>query len=163
MKFVPAGWELKSLADLGKLHCGQSPSVSEVNHDQIGTPYVTGPEQWDGRSLTVDKWTTNPKRVVPDGCIFITVKGAGVGKLFGGVACAIGRDVYAYEPSGSLDKKFIEHTLRFNIESILRHAKGDIPGLSKSHILDHATAFPPLNEQRRIVTKIEELFSNLDA
>jgi type I restriction enzyme S subunit len=160
---LPKGWVNTSLAAIGKLYCGQSPSVSEVNHSGKGTPYVTGPDQWDGSALTVDKWTTNPKRVVPDGCIFITVKGAGVGTLFAGVACAIGRDVYAYEPANGLSRKFIEHSLRYNILQILQHAKGDIPGLSKDHILGHQTSFPPLNEQHRIVAKIEELFSDLDA
>ncbi|MFO0877416.1 MAG: hypothetical protein U0840_08580 [Gemmataceae bacterium] len=64
---------------------------------------------------------------------------------------------------GELSRKFIEYSLRFNIAQVLRHAKGDIPGLSKGHILGHITAFPPLAEQRRIVAKIEELFSDLDA
>jgi type I restriction enzyme S subunit len=125
--------------------------------------YVTGPEQWDGRTLTIDKWTKKPKRVVPDGCIFVTVKGAGVGTLFPGVACAIGRDVYAYEPSAELSAKYIEHYLRYNISEVIRHAKGDIPGLSKGHILGHVTAFPPRDEQGRIVARLDELFSDLDA
>lgn len=160
---LPVGWATASLSDVGDLHGGQSPSVSDVNRDGIGTPYVTGPDQWDGVTLHLDKWTTNPKRVVPDGCIFITVKGAGVGTLFPGVACAIGRDVYAFEPSPLLSRRFIEHSLRYNIAEVLRHAKGDIPGLSKGHILGHVTAFPPFNEQLRIVAKLDELFSDLDA
>jgi type I restriction enzyme S subunit len=162
-RLLPKGWVDASLDAVGKLFCGQSPSVSDVNHNGEGTPYVTGPDQWDGSTLTLDKWTTNPKRLVPDGCIFITVKGAGVGKLFAGIACAIGRDVYAYKPAKDLSRKFIEHSLRYNISQILRYAKGDIPGLSKDHILGHLTSFPPLAEQRRIVAKIEELFSDLDA
>lgn len=160
---LPKGWVEASLAQVGVLFCGQSPSASDVNHEGRGTPYVTGPEQWDGSTLTVDKWTTNPKRQVPEGCIFITVKGAGVGTLFAGVPCAIGRDVYAYKPAKGLSRGFIEHSLRYNISQVLRHAKGDIPGLSRDHILSHITAFAPLNEQRRIVAKIEELFSDLDA
>ncbi|HEX2837098.1 MAG TPA: restriction endonuclease subunit S [Phycisphaerales bacterium] len=159
----PSGWSLVSLGDIGRLHCGQSPSVANVNRVGKGTPYVTGPDHWDGSTLTADKWTTDPRRVVPDGCIFITVKGAGVGTLFPGIACAIGRDVYAYEPGKGLSSKFVEHALRFQIGEVLRHAKGDIPGLSKDHILDHQMAIPSPQEQRRIVAKIEELFSDLDA
>lgn len=101
--------------------------------------------------------------MVPDGCIFITVKGAGVGKLFPGIACAIGRDVYAYHPSPELPRKFIELSLRFTIAEVVSEAKGDIPGLSKSHILQHSIPLPPVNEQKRIISKIEELFSELDA
>ena len=104
---LPSGWVATSLSEVGILYCGQSPSVADVNRHGEGTAYVTGPEMWDGSTLKVDKWTTNPKRLVPDGCIFITVKGAGVGTLFAGVACAIGRDVYAYKPAQSLCRIFV--------------------------------------------------------
>jgi type I restriction enzyme S subunit len=160
---LPSGWAATSLDDVGTLHCGQSPPASEVNSEGKGTPYITGPEHWDGNTLAVDKWTTDPRRVVPSSCIFITVKGAGVGTLFPGIAGAIGRDVYAYGPSTELSVTFIEHSLRFSIAEILRHAKGDIPGLSKGHILGHRVGVPPRKEQDRVVAKIEELFSDLDA
>ena len=35
---LPKGWAKASLDAVGTLHCGQSPSVSEVNHDADGTP-----------------------------------------------------------------------------------------------------------------------------
>jgi type I restriction enzyme S subunit len=162
-KGLPNGWAKVSLADVGTLYCGQSPQTAEVNQVGRGMPYFTGPEQWDGHQLLVTKWTTDPRRVVPDGCVFITVKGAGVGTLFPGMAGAIGRDVYAYEPSQSLSVKFIEHSLRHNIDQVLQHAKGDIPGLSKNHILNQIIAFPPRNEQDRIVAEIETQFTRLDA
>jgi type I restriction enzyme, S subunit len=42
-------------------------------------------------------------------------------------------------------------------------AKGsNINNLKREHILDHQLALPPYPEQRRIVAKIEELFSELD-
>jgi type I restriction enzyme S subunit len=160
---LPKGWQACTLDSVGVLFCGQSPPTSAVNRDGKGMAYVTGPEQWDGSTLHIDKWTTAPTRVVPDGCVFITVKGAGVGTLFPGKACTIGRDVYAYKPTEGVLQRFIEHSLRFNIGQVLRHAKGDIPGLSKSHILEHEMGIPPLPEQNRIVEKIEELFSDLDA
>ncbi len=160
---LPTGWARTTLEPLGSLYCGQSLTASKVNRDGKGVPYVTGPEQWDGEKVHKDKWTTEPARMAPDGCIFITVKGAGVGKLFPGIACAIGRDVYAYHPSPELPRKFIELSLRFTIAEVVAEAKGDIPGLSKAHILQHSIPLPPLAEQKRIVAKIEELFSELDA
>jgi type I restriction enzyme, S subunit len=41
-------------------------------------------------------------------------------------------------------------------------AQGDIPGLSKDHILDHYIGLCSIEEQRAIVSKIELLFSELD-
>lgn len=159
---IPPSWEATNLEALGTLFCGQSPSAKDVNGDGNGTPYVTGPEQWDGRKLHLHKWTTTPKRIVPEGCIFITVKGAGVGKLFAGVACAIGRDIYAFHPHSSVDRRFLELALKFTINRLILQAKGDIPGLSKNDLFGHEIGLPPLAEQRRIVAKIEELFSELD-
>ena len=157
-----ASWRTASLNELGQLYCGQSPASSTVNTNGQGTVYVSGPEQWDGHKIRQDKWTNDPKRVVPDGCIFITVKGAGVGKIFPGISCAIGRDVYAFKPKAELSAKFIEHAIRFSVQDVLRHAVGDIPGLSKAHILQHEIGLPEPQEQERIVAEIEKQFSRLD-
>ncbi|MGE3787467.1 MAG: restriction endonuclease subunit S [Nitrospirales bacterium] len=157
-----SSWSITTLNELGQLYCGQSPSSSKVNRDRSGMLYVSGPEQWDGQRIRQEKWTTDPKRVVPKGCIFITVKGAGVGKIFPGISCAIGRDIYAFQPKDSLSVRFIEHAIRFTVQDILKHAAGDIPGLSKSHILQHKIGIPDLEEQERIVEEIEKQFSRLD-
>jgi type I restriction enzyme S subunit len=90
------------------------------------------------------------------------VKGAGVGKIFPGIRCAIGRDIYAFKPREGMSPKFVELALLNTVQDIIFHAKGDIPGLSKSHILDHSIALPGSAEQERIASKILELFSDLD-
>ncbi len=145
------------MSALGTVHCGQSPPTGTVNRDGIGSPYVTGPEQWDGKSVHLNKWTTDPKRFAPARSIFVTVKGAGVGTLFPGVAAAIGRDVYAFEPADDVDDGFVMYALKNSIDELKSHAVGDIPGLSRSDILDHAVSLPPLDEQRRIVAKLDAL------
>src|ERR1700674_1142262 len=86
---MPEGWAEATLEDVGYLYCGQSPATQFVNTQRVGTPYITGPDQWNGSELHVDKWTSDPRRIVPEGCIFVTVKGAGVGTIFPGVPGAI--------------------------------------------------------------------------
>jgi type I restriction enzyme S subunit len=155
---LPEGWADIALEEIGRLHCGQSPATRFVNTDGRGTPYVTGPDQWDGRELRVHKWTTDPRRIIPAGCVFITVKGAGVGTIFPGVPAAIGRDVYAYEPASTLSYRFVMRALELTISEIKRQAAGDIPGLSKDHILTHVIGLPPIKEQERILSAIGFLF-----
>ncbi len=156
---LPEGWKWVKLGEVGKLFCGQSPSVSEVNREGKGILYVTGPEQWNGKHIEENKWTEFPKRVVPEGTIFITVKGAGVGKLFPGTNCAIGRDVYAFYPSTDLSFKFSYYALKHNIDLVIRKAQGDIPGLAKNHILDHYIGICSIKEQNIIIQEIESRLS----
>ncbi|WP_426291294.1 restriction endonuclease subunit S [Sphingomonas sp. TWP1-3-1] len=159
---LPPGWARAKLGDIGILYAGQSPSAETVNEEGRGTPYVTGPEQWDGRAFYKSKWTTDPRRIVPEGCIFITVKGGGVGKTFPGVAAAIGRDIQAYLPSLELDFQFMLRTIAYRASEIIEHARGDIPGLSKHHIEDYAAAIPPVAEQRRIVARLDDMSALID-
>jgi len=159
---LPPGWIRTNLAHLGEIYCGQSPSVAEVNTEGNGVPYVTGPEQWNGHRIDRNKWTEHPRRIAPEGSIFITVKGAGIGKLFPGIHAAIGRDIYAFKASDGIDPDYVFYALRHTIDEVVLNGKGDIPGLSKSHILDHAIGLPGAREQRRIVEKIDQLFSEMD-
>jgi len=162
MSELPAGWASATLGDIGVLYTGQSPSADTVNQEGRGTSYVTGPEQWDGSAFHKPKWTTDPRRIVPEGCIFITVKGGGVGKTFPGIPAAIGRDIYAYQPSTELDYQFILRTIAYRAAEIIEHAQGDIPGLSKHHIEGYSAAIPPLSEQRRIVAALEDIGARID-
>lgn len=162
MSELPAGWARATLGDIGILYTGQSPSADTVNQEGKGISYVTGPEQWDGSAFHKPKWTTDPRRIVPEGCIFITVKGGGVGKTFPGIPAAIGRDIYAYQPSVELDFQFILRTIAYRASEIIEHAQGDIPGLSKHHIEGYSAAIPPVSEQRRIVARLEEVGARID-
>lgn len=158
----PKMWKWVKLESLGHLICGQSLSVKEVNTDGKGVLYVTGPEQWNGKYIEEIKWTEYPKRLAPNDSIFITVKGAGVGKLFNGTFCSIGRDIYAFCPYQPVSTSFIIYYLKHTIEQIVLQARGDIPGLSKNHILDHIIGLPSLDEENQIIQEIESRLSICD-
>lgn len=155
--------EIKPLAFAGKVIVGQSPSKSEVNSEGKGEPYVTGPEQWDGRKILHHKWTEHPKRMAPERSIFVTVKGAGVGTTFPGCYAAIGRDVYAFVPNENMNYTYILFAIQASAKDVVLKAKGLIPGLTKSDIVDHEVYLPSINEQTEIVHRVEELFAFSDS
>mgnify|MGYP000977362199 CR=1 FL=1 len=155
-------WITTTLGQLGIIICGQSPKISEVNTRGEGILYITGPEQWDGKEIKKNKWTLLPKRIAPDGSIFITVKGAGVGKLFPGTRCAIGRDIYAFKPGPFMNYSYVYYALKHSIDEVIMKAQGDIPGLSKNHIMDHCIGLCSKREQDQIVHEIETRLSVCD-
>lgn len=155
--------KIKPLAFAGKVIAGQSPSKSEVNSEGKGEPYVTGPEQWDGKKILHHKWTEHPKRMAPEGSIFVTVKGAGVGTTFPGCYAAIGRDVYAFVPNENMNYTYILFAIQASAKDVVLKAKGLIPGLTKSDIVDHEVYLPSINEQVEIVHRVEQLFAFSDS
>lgn len=158
---MPLG-QTKALKNAGKVIAGQSPSRAEVNSDGCGEPYVTGPEQWDGKKILHHKWTMYPKRMAPDGSIFVTVKGAGVGTTFPGCYAAIGRDVYAFVPSEQMQYKYILYAIQASAQDVVLKAKGLIPGLTKSDIIDHCVYLPRIEEQKEIVRLVDQYFAFSD-
>ncbi len=69
-------------------------------------------------------------------------------------------------PSDKICKPFLFYAFqeRKFRQLINQVSKGsNINNLKREHILDFVVSFPPINEQERIVAKIEELFSELDS
>lgn len=157
-----APWIATTIDALGRLHCGQSPPSSQVNTEGRGTVYISGPEQWDGHEIHQSKWTTHAARKAPENSIFITVKGSGVGTMFPGIAAAIGRDIYAFQPYEGINARFVYYALQFSIQDVIAKARGDIPGLSKSHILSHPVTVPGPNTQQKVASKLDEFFSRIE-
>ena len=64
-----------------------------------------------------------------------------------------------------LVKKFMLHLFNHNLSEYIRKAHGTagLAHITKDHFENSITSIPPFNEQQRIVAKVEELFSKLDA
>lgn len=149
-------WSRAPLSALGMLISGQSPASKFVNQDGRGIPYVSGPEQWTGEQVVIDKWTTSSAKIVPERSIFIVMKGAGVGTAFPGRSAAIGRDIAAFVPYEPLNLNYINIILREQCKRLVDDARGHIPGLSRSMLLNIWLEIPPLAEQGRIAQKVYE-------
>jgi type I restriction enzyme S subunit len=69
---------------------------------------------------------------------------------------------YFVEPPEGIDLSFLFYLLsRLNLVSLDRSTA--IPGLNRDDAYAQQISLPPANEQKRIVAKIEELFTRLDA
>jgi len=82
--------------------------------------------------------------------------------MFPGTQAAIGRDIYAFEPSVEMNYSFVYRALQYSIQDVIAKAHGDIPGLTKDHILSHGITVPGPRTQLAVSSKIEELFSTMD-
>ena len=102
-------------------------------------------------------------RVVPERSIFIVVKGHGVGNVFPGISAVIGRDLAAFIPYEPLNKDFFAFLLEEVCGQLVSSARGHIPGLSRDLILELQIMLPPLDEQARIIQRVNQASDLTDA
>ncbi|MDA0836517.1 MAG: restriction endonuclease subunit S [Planctomycetota bacterium] len=164
-RIPPEGWVETNIEELGDLISGQHILAKDYNLNGEGVPYITGPSDFKNGHIDVTKWTPKPKTVAKSGDVLVTVKGSGVGKtvmLNLNKAC-ISRQIMAIR-APDISHRFLFHFLSCQYELFQRKGSSSlIPGIERKDVLELALGLPPVAEQKRIVAKIEELFSDLDA
>lgn len=129
---------------------GQHIDAAHHSSEATGTPYLTGPADFNGKIPQTTKFTTQPKSCCKAGDILITVKGAGTGTIaIADKDYCISRQLMAIRPT-RLDTNFLFYVLEKNYARYNTAAAGLIPGITREDILNTPLEMPPINEQREI-------------
>jgi len=171
MNELPHGWFLTNLGEVADWGSGGTPSrknpqyfggdIPWVKTGELGEKYVLKTEEF----LSELGLANSSAKIFPTGSVGIAMYGATIGKLsIWGLdastnqACAV-----AQTTQGLLENKFLYFFLLSEKDALVREGKGGAqPNISQGLLRDWSIALPPLNEQRRIVEKIENLFAELD-
>jgi type I restriction enzyme S subunit len=143
---------------------GQSPSSDFYNTESNGLPFFQGKAEFAEVHPVVQKWCSSPNKIADKDDILLSVR-APVGPTnIANVKCCIGRGLAAIRYKLPECHKFLFYYLRCIEKSLAGQGTGStFSAISGSVIKNQPFPLPPLPEQRRIVAKIEELFSDLDA
>ena len=160
---TPSGWELCYLPDFTCIEMGQSPPSSTYNKKGLGVPFFQGKAEFTDLYPRVDKFCSKPNKIAMVGATLLTVR-APVGPTnLANLECCIGRGLAGIHPLGSIPAKFVLFLLRSVEDEISNKGTGStFTSINKTFLELLKFALPPINEQKRIVAKIEELFSELD-
>lgn len=161
---VPENWCWVKLGNISKITMGQSPKGSSYNDEGIGEILINGPVEFGPTSFsrTIEKkWTTEPTKMCDKDDIIMCVRGS-VGKLnIAGNSACIGRGVCAIKPF--INEKYLLYVLNFKQDEISKMGTGTtFLNISSKDIYNISIPVPPLDEQERIVNRIEGLFDKVD-
>ena len=163
---VPSGWEWVRLGDVAIVLMGQSPPGSSYNQTGEGIPLINGPVEFGpnpfSRTLKI-KYTSSPTKLCEVDDLILCVRGSTTGRInIAGYRSCIGRGVAALRAYDAQDfvNVFI-HSMRQMIHDL--GTGSTFPNISYNQICEILFPLPPLAEQRRIATKVDELMSLCDA
>ena len=161
---LPEGWKHLPLKDTVHIILGQSPSSTTYNHEGEGLPFFQGKTEFGEMYPTVRKWCTEPKKIAEKEDVLVSVR-APVGPTnLAPYECAIGRGLAALRPLGNSDTKYFLYLIRRYKNNLAALGTGTtFEAISGDTLKNFMVPIAPPEQQKRIVAKIEELFSHIDA
>ena len=163
-KQLPKNWVWTKLGDIAEIILGQSPPSSTYNELGKGLPFYQGKLEFGKTYPITQKWCIEPKKMAETGDVLISVRApVGPTNVCPERSC-IGRGLAAVKGLGGIETFFILYLLRSYEQVLAGKGTGTtFSAISGGQLRGLEIPIPPLNEQHRIVGKVEELFSFLDA
>lgn len=160
---IPKNWGIIRLGEVISLLSGQDLTSDRYSDKQLGIPYITGASNFVNGNILINRYTSSPTSTAMQGDLLITCKGT-IGEIaYLSVEKAhIARQVMSISPIGDANIRYIELLLRYFVDDLKSKAKSMIPGIDRKTVLNIILPFPPIEEQARIVAKVDEIMAKID-
>lgn len=163
-------WIEAELGDTFKTTSGGTPSRKRQDFYNGEIPWVKSGELDQGVILDTEEKISklglenSSAKLFPKGTLLIALYGATIGKLaFLGTDAATNQAICGIFINNHSDSRFLYYYLLKNRSKLISQGTGGAqPNISQTILKQLKIPLPPLPEQRAIVAKIEQLFSELD-
>ncbi len=154
------GWKWVKLGEACNVLMGQSPPSTSYNTDGIGVPFFQGKAEFTDLHPVVEKWCSSPNKIAEPNDILLSVR-APVGTTnIADQKCCIGRGLAAIRFP---NYKYAFYFLRSIEQQLDKKGTGTtFQAISGETIRETLFPLASETEQHAIVSKIEELLSELD-
>ena len=169
---LPQGWAISSINQVCKTSSGGTPSRGKPEYYGGSIPWIKSGELKELMIYDSDEKITkiglenSSAKIFPKGTVLLALYGANIGNTgllqidsaTNQAVCAIFND------KDILDTNYLLWYIRFIKKNLVKQAIGGAqPNISQTIVNKLEIPISPLNEQKRIVSKIEELFSKIDS
>lgn len=167
---IPTSWKWVRLLDVGDWGAGATPSRSNLSYYGGQIPWLKTGELNDGEIHESSEYITElalhetSVRLNPVGSLLIAMYGATIGKL-GILAKSMTTNQACCACivfSGMFNKYLFYFLLASRTQLRKRSEGGAQPNISRSKLIETCMPLPPVDEQKRIVKRIEAIFPIID-
>lgn len=166
---LPPGWSRTSLARLGVWGSGGTPSRQDPEAFGEGIPWLKigdlsdGPVRAFEESITAKGLANSSAKLLEPGTLLVAMYGS-IGKL--GITtfeCATNQAIAFCKLHGGIDLRYVFYALLNERQRLLDLGQGGTQlNISQTLLRAHEVNLAPAREQQRIVSRIEELFCEID-
>ena len=167
---IPDNWCWERIGNIGSWSAGATPPRTNPDYYGGDIPWLKTGDLNDGIVSSVPEYITDlalqktSVRLNPIGSVLMAMYGATIGKL--GILdtpMTTNQACCACIPYEGMFNKYLFYFLMGNRLNFIKMGEGGAqPNISKEKIVNFPIAVPPLAEQRRIVTKLEEILPLID-
>ena len=156
--------EVKKLKECCTIIAGQSPESKYYNSNGDGLPFFQGKADFGELYPSIRVYCSKPTKIAEKDDILLSVRApVGPTNLAPCKVC-IGRGLTAIRPSEVLLTRYVLLFFRYFEAQLAPKGTGTtFKAITQDVVKNLEIPIPPLPEQERIVARIEELFSQLDA
>ncbi len=167
---IPENWEWVRIGDIGSWSAGATPSRSNPKYYGGDIPWLKTGDLNDGYIMEVPEFISEEAlektsvRLNPIGSVLMAMYGATIGKLgILNIEATTNQACCACIPYSIIYNKYLFYYLMGQRRVYIKMGAGGAqPNISKEKIINSIVPLPPLEEQKRIVAKIEELMPYVD-
>ena len=160
---LPNGWEMKKLGEVCTVIAGQSPEGIYYNSERNGLPFYQGKKEFRLKYIGEPTcWTSKITKEAEANDILMSVR-APVGPVnFATQKVCIGRGLAAIRAGKKIDNVYLFNYLLKHENEIIGNEGAVFNSINKSQIESIEIPLPPLEEQQRIVAKLDEAFEAIE-
>ena len=172
---LPQGWCVATIMDTSAVSGGATPSKADASYWAGGTIPWVSPKDMKRFVLTGSEDVVTAKALdrltlIPANSILVVVRSGILSRTLpvaiNTVPVTINQDLRAFVPSRSVEPRYVAWQLIANEREILDRCSKDgttVASIEGPALASYPFAIAPAAEQARIVDKLEELLSDLDA
>ncbi|MCP4236314.1 MAG: hypothetical protein GY770_22495 [Aestuariibacter sp.] len=168
---LPENWAKSKIGDFAHTTSGGTPKRSMKEYYGGNIPWVKSGDLNDGALFSVDEYITelgltkSSAKLFKPGTLLIALYGATIGRLaLLQFEASTNQAVCGITLPEEVYNKYLFYYLLSVREKLIEQGKGGAqPNISQGVVKDIEVPLAPPEQQKRIVAKIEELFSHIDA
>jgi type I restriction enzyme, S subunit len=167
---VPESWSWTILAGIGDWSSGGTPSRKDTTNYGGSIPWTKigdlndGPLSQTEETISEQGLKSSSAKLVPPETLLVAMYGASIGKLgITKISCTTNQAIACCQTHDGIAPEIPFYYLRLQKNELVKLGQGGAqPNISQEILKGFPFPLPPFNEQTRIVSKIDELFSRIE-